>query len=39
MAAVRAMLDRIAQPNLPPREILLHGELVVRESCGAVAAA
>jgi GntR family transcriptional regulator of arabinose operon len=39
MAAVRAMLDRIAQPSLPPRDILLHGSLVVRESCGAVAAA
>jgi GntR family transcriptional regulator of arabinose operon len=39
MAALRAMLDRIAQPNLPPREILLHGSLVVRESCGAVVAA
>ena len=35
MAAVRAMLDRVAQPDLPPREILLHGTLVVRESCGA----
>lgn len=39
MAALRAMLDRIAQPGLPPREILLHGSLVVRESCGAVVAA
>lgn len=39
MAAVRAMLDRIAQPNLPPREILVHGSLVVRESCGASVAA
>jgi DNA-binding LacI/PurR family transcriptional regulator len=38
MAAVRAMLDRLAQPSLPPREILLHGSLVVRGSCGAVAA-
>jgi GntR family transcriptional regulator of arabinose operon len=37
MAAVRAMLDRVAQPGLPPREILLHGPLVVRESCGAAA--
>ena len=35
MAAVRAMLDRVAQPDLPPREILLHGSLVIRESCGA----
>lgn len=34
MAAVSAMLDRVRQPDLPPREILLHGSLVVRESCG-----
>ena len=34
MAAVAAMLDRVRQPALPPREILLHGSLVVRESCG-----
>ncbi len=39
IAAVRAMLERVAQPDLPSREILLHGSLVVRESCGAVAAA
>jgi DNA-binding LacI/PurR family transcriptional regulator len=35
VAAMRAMIDRVAQPDLPPREILLHGTLVVRESCGA----
>jgi GntR family transcriptional regulator, arabinose operon transcriptional repressor len=34
VSAMRAMLDRVAQPDLPPREILLHGTLVVRESCG-----
>jgi GntR family transcriptional regulator of arabinose operon len=34
VAAMRAMVDRVAQPHLPPREILLHGTLVVRESCG-----
>jgi DNA-binding LacI/PurR family transcriptional regulator len=39
MAAVAAMLDRVRQPDLPPREILLHGSLVVRESCGAAGAA
>ena len=33
--ALSAMLERIAQPDLPTRDILLHGELVVRESCGA----
>jgi DNA-binding LacI/PurR family transcriptional regulator len=32
--ALGVMLDRIAQPDLPPRDILLHGALVVRESCG-----
>jgi DNA-binding LacI/PurR family transcriptional regulator len=34
-AALRAMLDRIRSPHLPPREILLDGELVIRQSCGA----
>ncbi len=32
IAAMAAMLDRLAQPELPPREILLHGELVIRAS-------
>jgi GntR family transcriptional regulator, arabinose operon transcriptional repressor len=34
-AALRTMLDRIQRPHLPPREVLLDGELVVRKSCGA----
>jgi DNA-binding LacI/PurR family transcriptional regulator len=34
-AALRTMLDRIGAPHLPPREILLDGELIVRKSCGA----
>jgi GntR family transcriptional regulator, arabinose operon transcriptional repressor len=34
-AALRARLDRIHMPHLPPREVLLDGELVVRKSCGA----
>jgi GntR family transcriptional regulator, arabinose operon transcriptional repressor len=34
-AALAAMLDRVARTDLPTRDILLHGELVVRESCGA----
>jgi DNA-binding LacI/PurR family transcriptional regulator len=34
VAAMRAMVDRVSQPDLAPREILLHGTLVVRESCG-----
>lgn len=34
-AALSAMLDRIAGAALPPRNILLHGSLVVRASCGA----
>jgi GntR family transcriptional regulator of arabinose operon len=33
--AVAAMLDRIANPHLPARSILLSGNLVVRRSCGA----
>ncbi|MFN2445818.1 MAG: LacI family DNA-binding transcriptional regulator [Vicinamibacterales bacterium] len=33
-AALAAMLDRVVRPDLPTRDILLHGELVVRESCG-----
>ena len=36
-AALGAMLQRVARLDLPPREILLHGELVVRFSCGAQA--
>ena len=35
VSAMRAMVDRAGQPDLPPREILLHGTLIVRESCGA----
>jgi DNA-binding LacI/PurR family transcriptional regulator len=34
-AALSAMLDRIALRDLPTRDILLHGQLVVRRSCGA----
>jgi GntR family transcriptional regulator, arabinose operon transcriptional repressor len=34
-AALAAMLDRIGRSDLPTRDILLHGELVIRESCGA----
>jgi GntR family transcriptional regulator, arabinose operon transcriptional repressor len=33
--AIAAMLDRVAQPDLPTRDILLHGTLIIRESCGA----
>lgn len=33
--ALRTMLDRIADPQLPPRTIRLTPRLVVRESCGA----
>jgi GntR family transcriptional regulator of arabinose operon len=35
-AALAAMLDRVARTDLPTRDILLHGELVIRESSGAV---
>jgi len=34
-AAVAAMQDRISNPLLPARSILLNGHLVVRRSCGA----
>ncbi|MEW5818296.1 MAG: substrate-binding domain-containing protein [Spirochaetota bacterium] len=32
--AVHTMLKRLANPDLPPRNILLNGKLVVRKSCG-----
>jgi LacI family transcriptional regulator len=35
VTAFRAMLDRIADPSLPPRSLVLSPRLVVRESCGA----
>ncbi len=35
VAAVAAMLERIASPETPRRDILLDCRLVVRESCGA----
>ncbi len=34
-AALTAMLERVARPDLPARDVLLHCELIVRESCGA----
>jgi DNA-binding LacI/PurR family transcriptional regulator len=34
-AALSAMLERVARRDLPARDVLLHCELVVRESCGA----
>jgi GntR family transcriptional regulator, arabinose operon transcriptional repressor len=34
-AAVKAMLERIAHPDMPARDILLDFKLIVRESCGA----
>ena len=34
--ALGAMLDRLAQPHLPTRDIMLHGEVIVRRSCGSV---
>jgi DNA-binding LacI/PurR family transcriptional regulator len=33
--ALRTMLERIDRPSMPPRDILLDGELIVRKSCGA----
>jgi LacI family transcriptional regulator len=35
VTAFRAMLDRMADPALPPRSFVLPPRLVVRESCGA----
>ncbi len=32
--AMAVMLDRIANPDLPPRDVLLGCELIVRRSCG-----
>ncbi len=32
--ALSVMLDRISNPDLPPRDVLLRCKLVVRESCG-----
>jgi GntR family transcriptional regulator, arabinose operon transcriptional repressor len=37
-AAMAAMLDRVGGAELPTRDILLHGTLVVRASCGAAGA-
>jgi DNA-binding LacI/PurR family transcriptional regulator len=34
-AALQVMLERLAHPRMPAREVLLDCELVVRESCGA----
>lgn len=34
-AAIATMLDRIGNPRLPPRSVLLNGSLVIRKSCGA----
>ena len=32
--AARLLLDRIAQPERPPRQVILSPRLVVRASCG-----
>lgn len=32
--ALSVMLDRVARPDRPPRDTLLHGTLIVRASCG-----
>ena len=34
-AALRTMLDRIDRPKSPPRELLLDGKLIIRQSSGA----
>lgn len=35
VSAVGAMLERIARPEMPVRDILLDSKLVIRDSCGA----
>ncbi len=35
--AMSAMLERIGNPDLPPRDILLNCQLIVRQSCGRTA--
>ncbi|HEX4265842.1 MAG TPA: GntR family transcriptional regulator [Verrucomicrobiae bacterium] len=35
VTAFQTMLSRIAEPTLPPRNVLLAPQLVIRESCGA----
>lgn len=37
--AVNTMVERLRNPSLPPRDILLNFQLVVRESCGSRARA
>lgn len=32
--ALSTMLDRIDRPRMPPRDVLVDGELVIRNSCG-----
>ncbi len=32
--AMQVMLERIENPKLPPRDILAHSNLIVRQSCG-----
>jgi DNA-binding LacI/PurR family transcriptional regulator len=32
--AMSAMLERLKEPQLPPRSVLLNGHLIVRSSCG-----
>jgi DNA-binding LacI/PurR family transcriptional regulator len=34
-AAITTMLERIARRDLPTRDVLVHCELIVRQSCGA----
>jgi GntR family transcriptional regulator of arabinose operon len=34
-AALATMLERLARPNRPARDVLLHTTLIVRDSCGA----
>jgi LacI family transcriptional regulator len=35
LTAYRAMMERLADPTLPPRNITLSPRLIIRDSCGA----
>ncbi len=39
LTAMAVMLERLAHPNLPTRDVLLASHIIVRESCGAKLAA
>jgi len=36
--AMQTLLERVSNPSLPPRQVMLACELVVRQSCGTLTA-